>query len=450
MVLKLLMNKKDQLVYFFFIGGKMKKFLSGLMVLVLCFCVFACKKTQKQDQVEIVYVTTGAGQWEDKLNPIIADYEKTHNVKVKLECYQQEQLFQNLEVKLGSKSSEYDVIGVDVPMVAGYVTRGYLEPMDQYFTTEEKQGFIPSAVTAGTWEGKFYCPPMNTSSQLLWYNTDYVKQAGVTIPKNDVYNRITWEQVVELAGKVQKAVDPDGTKGIAGLMFEQVGRIYQILALPNSLGAPSIGTDGFTVEGILDSPEWIKALEFYKSTFDNGISLRGITADEVGNNFRAGKVCFLIGGTWNQAEADRSGFKSIACYPCPAFKGCEDKVATPTGSWHFGVSAFSTHKAEAAEFVKYMSLGEGNTKWLAANGDIPSTQKGIEAITNNPDAPGYLKIAAYEAAHTAVPRPVTPGYSEYETVVNAMLEDIRNGADVKTSVTSAISQLNTAFVKYRK
>ena len=434
----------------------MKKFLCLLAVLSLCFSLYANGKQEtsgpegNNNPVEITYVTTGAGQWEEKLIPIIAEYERTHNVKVKLECYQQEQLFQNLEVKMGSKSSEYDVIGVDVPMVAGYVNRGYLEPMDAYFSDEEKLGFIPSAVDAGTWEEKFYCPPMNTSSQLLWYNTDYLKQAGVEIPPNDVNHRLTWTQVVDMAKKVQKAVDPDGTKGIAGLMFEQVGRIYQILALPNSMGEPSIGSDGITVEGIINSPQWIKALEFYKSTFDKGISLRGITADEVGNNFRAGKVCFLIGGTWNQASAEREGFSSLAYGPCPAFEGYEDSVATPTGSWHFGVSAFSKHKAEAAEFIKYMSLGEGNTLWLVANGDIPSTQKGINSIIDNPEAPEYLKIAAFEAAHTAVPRPVTPGYSEYETIINAMLEDIRNGAEVRPSVASAIKQLNTALYKYKK
>ncbi|MFA7119818.1 MAG: sugar ABC transporter substrate-binding protein [Sphaerochaetaceae bacterium] len=434
----------------------MRKFFCLLGMVSLCFSLYAngnqeaTKPTSNEKPEEITYVTTGAGQWEEKLNPIIAKYEQTHNVKIKLECYQQEQLFQNLEVKLGSKSSEYDVLGVDVPMVAGYVERGYLEPMDAYFTAEEKQGFIPSAVEAGTWEGKFYCPPMNSSSQLLWYNTEYVKQAGVEIPPNDVTHRLSWAQVVDMAQKVQKAVDPDGSKGIAGLMFEQVGRIYQILALPNSLGAPSIGTDGVTVEGIIDSPEWIKALEFYKSTFDSGVSLRGISADEVGNNFRSGKVCFLIGGTWNEASAALVGFKSLAYCPCPAFKGYEDKVATPTGSWHFGVSSFSKHKKAAAEFVKYMSLGEGNTLWLVANGDIPSTQKGIKAINDNQDSPNYLKIAAYEAGHTAVPRPVTPGYSEYETVINAMLEDIRNGAEVKPAVASAIKQLNTALYKYKK
>lgn len=401
-------------------------------------------------KVTLTYVTTGAGQWEEKLNPIFREYEKTHNVTIKLECYQQEQLFQNLEVKLGAGSSDYDVIGVDVPMVAGYTQRGYLAPMDQYFTDEEKKGFIPSAVKAGTWDNKFMCPPMNTSSQLLWYNTDLLKQADITVPKSDVNNRLTWDQVIEMATKAQKAVDPDGSKGIAGLMFEQVGRIYQILALPNSLGAPSIGADGFTVSGILDSPEWIKALKFYKNTFDSGVSLRGVSADEVGNNFRAGKVIFLIGGTWNQASADAAGFKSIAYSPCPTFKGYEGKVATPTGSWHFGLSAFSKHKDEAAEFIKYMSLGDGNTQWLAANGDIPATQKGIDNINNLSDAPEYLKIAAYEAAHTAVPRPVTPGYSEYETTVNAMLEDIRNGADVESSVKNTIDQINTAMQKYKK
>ena len=60
-----------------------------------------------------------------------------------------------------------------------------------------------------------------------------------------------------------------------------------------------------------------------------------------------------------------------------------------------------------------------------------------------------MKIAAYEAANTAVPRALTPGYTEYDTVVNNMWEDIRNGSDVKGSLDNAVSQINTAFEKYK-
>ena len=75
-----------------------------------------------------------------------------------------------------------------------------------------------------------------------------------------------------MAEKTQKVVDPDGTKGVAGFMLEQVSRAYQVLELPNSMGAPSIGEDGLNVEGVIDSAEWIQAMNFYRNLFETGVS----------------------------------------------------------------------------------------------------------------------------------------------------------------------------------
>lgn len=61
-----------------------------------------------------------------------------------------------------------------------------------------------------------------------------------------------------------------------------------------------------------------------------------------------------------------------------------------------------------------------------------------------------MKIAAYEAANTAVPRAVTPVFGEYSTALDQAWEDIRNGADVKETLSSAIEQYNSAIASYEK
>ena len=59
------------------------------------------------------------------------------------------------------------------------------------------------------------------------------------------------------------------------------------------------------------------------------------------------------------------------------------------------------------------------------------------------------RIAAYEAANTAAPRPVTPAYSEYESILNAMLSDISNGADVEEALNNCVEQANSIMAKYK-
>jgi ABC-type glycerol-3-phosphate transport system substrate-binding protein len=402
------------------------------------------------EEKTITWLTQGAGTnpgaWEQVAKPILQRYYELTGVTVKGEFLAFADLFQVIEVKIGSGSRDYDVVTVDGPMVAGYINRGYLAPMDEYFTPAEKAQYIQSSLDAGTWDGKFYCPPMKTSSQLLWYNKDLLAQAGVTLRPSDVNNRLTYEEVVEYAKQTLAKVDPNHANGIAGLMFEQVSRTYQMCMIPNSLGEKAIGSDGFTVDGVINNAGWIKAMTWYQNLYKDQLSVRGYNGDEVTPLFNSGKVVFLIGGTWMPSRAPdvNKGF-----VPVPAFKGFESKIATPTGSWHYGINKASAKKAQAADFIKFMTLGEGREMWLKAITDVPATKAAIDEIQNDPNADPIMKIAAYEAANTAVPRALTPGYPEYSTILDAAFEDIRNGSDVKGALDNAVREINSALAKYK-
>ena len=75
------------------------------------------------------------------------------------------------------------------------------------------------------------------------------------------------------------------------------------------------------------------------------------------------------------------------------------------------------------------------------NGDVPSTVAIADQLMNSEDTPEYLKIAAYESANTAVPRALTPGYTEYDTIIQNTWEDIKNGSDVKESLDNAAEKI---------
>ncbi len=428
-----------------------KKLLAMVLLLIIAMPLFGAFASA-EEPVTLKYVATGAGQWEKILEPCFEEFTKQTGIKVEFECYQHEQLFQVIEVKVGAGGGEYDVLAVDVPMVAGYAEKDYIEPMDEYFTEEEKAQFVDAAVGAGTWNGKFYCPPMNTSAQVLYYNKSLLDQAGIAIPEPDPNNRLTWEQIQDMAQKTLAVVDPKGENAISGISFEQISRAYQMLALPNSLGEQSIGEDGYTVDGVINTPGWIKAMTFLWDIHDKGLALRGTTANEQSDRFIAGKGVFHVGGSWNSNRIT-DDFEWGYTYH-PSFEGFEDKVATPTGSWHFGIAKGTKHPKEAAELIKFMSLGKGSDMWLDGNGDVPARKDRIDAILNDPKYGedyrlGIFKFAAYEAANTAYPRPVTPAYSEYENLLNSTMEDIRNGADPTTALQNCVDNTNAIMNKYR-
>ncbi|MDR2371372.1 MAG: sugar ABC transporter substrate-binding protein [Treponema sp.] len=404
------------------------------------------------DPKTITWLHTGAGSqptdWEQQVKPLLEKFYQETGIRVIQEFYMHTDMFQIIEVKIGSGSKDYDVLGVDVPMVASYATRGFLAPVDKYFTAEDKKAFIPSALEAGSWQGVFYAPSIQTSTQMLWYNKDLLKQAGVAVRNSDVNNRLTYEEITELARQALARLDPNRTNGIGGIMFEQVSRTYQMNAVPNSMGERSIGPDGLTVDGVINTPGWVKALTWYQNLYKDGLALRGFNADEISNLFRSNKVIFLIAGSWTPFGMATTNI-DYGFAPVPAFKGYENKVATPTGSWHLGVSKYSTKQDAAAAFIKWYTIGEGNDLWIELSKNLPSKQALIDKVQNDPNADPVDKIATYEAARTAYPRALTPGFPEYTTIIDAMWEDVRNGSDVKGALDKAVREINSALSKYR-
>ena len=431
-----------------------KRSIAFFLSLALAIPLFGCnskasKNSSSSGKTTLTFLTLS--DWPDEgLSTVIKEYEKENpNVAVKLETYSADQLSQIIEVKLGTKSDKYDVVSVDAPKVAAYTQRGYLLPMDKYFTADEKKQLTNTSVATGSWQGKFMAPPMDSSSQLLFYNKDLLKAAGVAFPSSDVSKRMTYEEVLADAEKVQKAVDPKGNKGIYGFMLEQVNMPYQVDALPNSLGGKCIGSDVFAVDGVINTTPWIKAMTFYSDLFNKyKVSGKGIGANNVGNYFRSGKVAFLVGGTWNVTEAKINFGYTLN----PYFK--DGKPATPTDSWHFAIAKNSKHADEAAKFIKYMSIGKGADRWFELDGIVPSKVSLLTSIQTDKkyksSPQSAYRLAAYEEMHAANPRPVTPGYSEWEDVMKNTFEDIRNGEAPAAALNKAVSQINTAMTKYKK
>lgn len=429
----------------------MKKLVSLALALLIALCVLPVGAFA-EEEVVLKYISTGAGSWETYLQPIIDKYYEETGVKVELECYAHTELFQVLDVQFSTGNVNYDIIAVDVPMVANYATNGYILPLTKYFTEDEMAKFVDAAISGGSWDGEFYAPPMNTSAQLLWYNKDMLAEAGLRMDEyQDPDHRITYEKLYEMAKATQAVVDPDGSKAIAGISWGQISRAYQMLQLPNSLGEKSIGDDGLTVDGVINTDGWVKAMTYLYDAHNEGVSLRGTTADEQADLFFAGKSVFLIDGSWNSTKL--AEHPEIAYTYSPAWEGYEDKVATPTGSWHYGVASGSKHAEAAIDFVKYMTCGEGADMWLEGHGDVPARADWVEKILTDPSynefGKSVFKIACYEAANTAYPRPVTPAYSEYESLLNAMFEDVRNGADPAGALDECVMNVASIMNKYR-
>jgi ABC-type glycerol-3-phosphate transport system substrate-binding protein len=374
-------------------------------------------------------------------------------IKVAMETFPFEDLFHNLEVRLSSKDPTLDVFAIDSPLTASYAARGYTQPVGTNLSKAELDRFFPATVQIATYKGQIWNVPFENSSQVMYINKDLFKKAGIALPSSDVKARLTWEQVVEYGRKIQALNLP----GVWGLLFDQASRPYQMLALPQSLGAGSgVSPDGLKVQGYLNNAGWLKAMQWWYDVNNTWkIHPKGVAPAETAGMFAAGNIGMYVGGTWNIPafmDAKKAGRLDFDIVPHPYFQG--GKPATGTNSWHLAVSPYSKKQDAAWKFVKYMTSDKIMADRFVSIGQLVANRVMTDVI--NKDAKyrefpwtAYKTIVGYELANTAVPRPATPFWLEMEDQVGKAFEDVRNGADPKQTLDRTVQILERAAQKYR-
>lgn len=381
--------------------------------------------------------------WEaDQVDPLMQAFEEAHpNITVDYTRIPFGEIFQTLEVRLNARDATPDVYIVDGPLTPSYAARGHLLDLTEVLA-DDMDRFTDAAIEQGSWEGRLYSAPFVSSMALLYYNADLFEAAGIEPPAADVEQRWTWEQTLEAAKKISQL---EGNP--FGLVIEQSDGPYQILPLPASKGAKLISDDGLTASGYVDSPEFIEAIEFYQSLFVDHKVTPAVYDLAIGQEyFGTGQAGMMLGGTWGiQQLADDYPDLNWGVAPHPYFEG--GVPATPTGSWHVGVNPRSENLEAAATFARWMTTEEAGELFFSLRPYVPVQKALFEGFLPENEA---WDIIRYEVDNTAVPRPKTPGYREYEDILRRALQDIDSGADVAETLAQAAAEIDAQLEKFKE
>jgi len=415
-----------------------------LIILALSLSLLLAAPALGQDTIELSWITDLPGA--EEVAERFTEYNP--NITVRVDKVTFREVFQQNQIRLGAGSPEPDIVSVDAPVVAAYGFRGWLLPLDEAFSDEQTDGWIDALYTSSMYDGQLLAPPIWNSAQVMYYNADLLEAAGITPPAPD--ERWTWEQVTEAAQALAMDADGDGINDVWGLQFGQYNRIYQLQPIPESLPTAVLGEDALTVEGIIDSEDWVKAFTWFGDLHNSlGVSPQGgISSGEL---FRNSQLGIYVDGGWmiNQFINNPVEF-TWGTAPHPYWEGGE--ITVPGDSWHLGVNANTEHPAEATEFVKFASSVEAGRIWFDVWGVWPAHEVMIQELIddpNNAEWPNQAFVVAAGEAPYVTPRPLTVGYLEYEEILSDAFEDIRNGADVAESLSQAAGRIQREMDKYR-
>jgi multiple sugar transport system substrate-binding protein len=277
-----------------------------------------------------------------------------------------------------------DVLIVDNPVVSTLADAGVLTTADELKV--DTSAVSPNLLAAGQIGGKTYGIPIGANTLALYYNKKILDDAGV-----DPATIKDWASLTSALEKVKAS----GKKGIT---FSAIGTeegSFQFL--PWFWGSGASLTQ-------LDSPQGVASLELWNGWLKNGYAPNSVlnnTQTTSWQEFAAGDFAFSENGTWQLANAKKTGFE-YGIIPIPSQAG--GTAPAPTGG-EFVTSADNALTTDTT--LSYIAATDAvQQKQVAANQELTVWVEAVKAAkgrTSDDLGTKYPKISqplwtAFQAA----------------------------------------------------
>ena len=323
--------------------------------------------------------------------------------------------------RLRAKSTECDVLGMDVIWTAEYAAQGWLKDVSDYIS-QNGDNFIKSTVDTTEFEGKNWGVPFNSNAGFIYYRTDQVNEA----PKD-------WETMYK------EAAD---NNGIVYQGFRYEGLTVNFLELLYSKGGSIVSDDG--KKATANSQEVKDVLKFMADGIKNGSAPKAVTTykeEESRRAFESGNATFMR--NWPYAYALGKDSKIADKFDIATFPGfAGQEGAGVLGGYNLGISAYSKNPEGSLAFIEF-ATNPDQQKIMATEASLPPTTSATyddPAVTKALPFAGELKTAIEQAK----PRPVSPVYPQISEAVYNNVYDALQG---NTSPDEAASKMNDEIQK---
>jgi len=313
---------------------------------------------------------------------------------------------------------------------------------------------VGSAAAYYTIDGEFTSMPWNTSSAIMFTNTDMLTAAGIEeIPS-------TWSGVEEACAAIAELEDgPENCitwPNHSWFVEQTMGQQGELLANNNN------GRDARADEAILDSQGMIDYISWWKSMHEAGYYVYTGTQRDWGgtyNAFIAEQVAFLIYSssdtTTLTADGADAGFTVEASFmPHNGDVELQGNIIGGATLWlNNGLDEVT--ETGALMFLNWFNNPENAGDWAAITGYIPITNSSIDYLEEegffeeNPNATIASEQLAAAAENGTNPGALIGNFVAIRDVITGTIEDILvNDTDVAEALAEATEEANLLLEEY--
>ena len=270
------------------------------------------------------------------------------------------------------------------PYAAELGEKGMLTDMDAFLDEiGEKDSYIPLALNYGrTADGKLYTLPLELSTEMIWYNVDMFKDAGIEAPK-------TLDELLEDC----KALNDKGYTAF-GIGGGDGWPLLRLLATyPFRMTGNDFLNDLSTGKAKMSDEPGMKAAEFMSDIgkyFQPGFSTTDVATGL--NLFLSGKSAMYPTGTWELnyfTDKNRPEGLNVDYFYMPTIK---DAKTSTNDYWAFGGIGLSVNpKAFDEQYKDYLTFIVKNYSPAYFAHEHLAPQK-VEMSDNSKFDPLFLKI----------------------------------------------------------
>lgn len=302
-------------------------------------------------------------------------------------------------INLEGKSSDFDVISMDVIWVQEFARAGWLRDVSHLFQEQESHDFFPGPMKAVTYSGRMYAVPWYIDAGLLYYRKDLLQKYGFSPPS-------TWNELISIA---QHIMPKERLYGFIWQGKQYEGLVCNVLEYFWGNGGDVLKDS----EVVIDSAENIHALGFMRDLIVKyKITPELVTTaieEPTRHMFGNGKALFMRNWpyAWNIFEREGSpirGKTGVALLP----SFMPGMSSSTLGGWQLGINRYSKHPEAAEKLIRFLTGREAQKRLALTIGYKPSRKslyKDEDLLREQPFIAGL-----YDVFMKARPRPVSPYY----------------------------------------
>ncbi len=310
---------------------------------------------------------------------------------------------------LNARVTEPDVLQLDIIWTAEFAAAGWIVPIP--LEADDADDFFPAAVEANRWRGETYALPWFVDAGLLYWRTDIMDEAPASL---DVLRRQAIAAVREQRTRYGLVWQGARYEGLVTVFLEHLAAF-----------GGGILDDGGDV--IVDRPAAVRALTFMRDSIhaDGIVPPSTLTwqEEQVRFAFQNGQSAFMRNWPYawtllqDPATSRVAGRVAVTPFPRAASGGMP---AAALGGAQLAISRHTEEPALALDLVRFLTAPDQMLERARLAGQLPS-RRSLYDLPALADALTIPLDQVRQALEAAVPRPVTPVYSELSELLQVRL-----------------------------